>query len=83
MLCVAQRGNRSIAIPIYIVIPAVDREWIVNATPRPFYRVEKSSVRTSGVYMGLRNSQDTYGEEKITCPTGVQTPVHPARGESP
>jgi hypothetical protein len=38
---------------------------------------------TSGGCMGLRNSLDTYGEEKITCPTGFRNPGHPARGKTP
>ena len=69
----AQRGGRSVAVPI------LDSGWVVSATPRPLYARKGPVASCTGGWAGLSGSLDGYGKFRSTA---VRTPDPSARSQS-
>ena len=68
-------GPEGVYIYIYIYIlflyPQHEREWVVNATPRPLYPRERPGTHCIGGWVGPRAGLDGGGKSRL--PTGFDT----------
>jgi hypothetical protein len=54
--------------------------WVVNATPRPFYPLERPDTHCIGVWVGLTDGLDRCGKSRP--PTWIRFPDGAARSQS-
>ena len=58
-------------------------DWVVKATPRPFYPREGPGTHCTRDWVGPRTVLDRCGKSRSLPPTGIRFSDRPARSESP